>query len=59
MTSTAPSVPVEGAVAVIVVGLLTVNVVAGVPDPKLTAVAPEKFVPVIVTDVPLPAPRSG
>jgi len=33
------------------VGPLTVNVVAAVP-PKLTAVAPLKFVPVIVTLVP-------
>jgi hypothetical protein len=34
--------------AVILVALTTVNDVAGVP-PKLTAVAPVKFVPVIVT----------
>ena len=34
-----------------VVALLTVNVVAAVA-PKFTALAPVKFVPVIVTDVP-------
>ena len=51
VTSTAPSVPVAGAVAVIVVALLTVNA-AGLPGPKLTAVAPVNPVPVMVTDVP-------
>src|SRR4030081_2648941 len=40
-----------GEVAVIDVALLTVNVIAAVA-PKLTAVAPVKPVPVIVTDVP-------
>ena len=48
-TSTVP-VP-AGDVAVIWVAELTVKPVAGVA-PKLTAVAPVKFVPVIVTDVP-------
>ena len=48
-TSTVP-VP-AGAVAVIWVAELTVNVVAGVA-PKVTAVAPAKFVPVMVTVVP-------
>ena len=41
-------------VAVILVGELTVNDVDSVP-PKLTAVAPVKFVPVIVTIVPVAA----
>ena len=40
-----------------VVALLTVNVVAGF-DPKSTAVAPVKFVPVIVTRVPF-GPEAG
>jgi hypothetical protein len=46
-------VPAEcaGDVAVIDVALLTVKVVAAVA-PKSTAVAPVKFVPVMVTDVP-------
>ena len=48
-TSTVP-VP-AGDVAVIWVAELTVKPVAGVA-PKLTAVAPVKFVPVIVTVVP-------
>ena len=48
-TSTVP-VP-AGDVAVIWVAELTVKAAAGVA-PKLTAVAPVKFVPVIVTDVP-------
>jgi hypothetical protein len=39
---------------VILVALTTVNEVAAVP-PKLTAVAPVKFVPVIVTVCPVPA----
>ena len=51
-TSTVP-VP-AGAVAVIDVGLLTVKPVALVA-PNLTAVAPLKFVPVMVTVVPPPA----
>jgi hypothetical protein len=37
-----------------VVGLITVKEAAAVP-PKLTAVAPNKFVPVIVTVCPVPA----
>jgi len=49
-TSTAPAAW-AGAVAVIWVAELTVKDVAGVP-PKVTAVAPVKFVPVIVTVVP-------
>jgi hypothetical protein len=49
VTSTVP-VP-AGAVAVICVALTGVNEVAGVP-PKLTPVAPVKFVPVTVTVVP-------
>ena len=40
-----------GAVAVMLVALLTVNAVAAVP-PKLTALAPWRLVPVIVTVVP-------
>ena len=48
-TSTVP-VP-AGAVAVIWVAELTVNPVAADP-PKVTAVAPEKFVPVMITAVP-------
>ncbi len=52
LTSTVP-VP-AGDVAVIWVGLLTVNEPAALP-PKLTAVAPEKLVPVTVTVVPPPA----
>ncbi len=49
LTSTVP-VP-AGEVAVICVALLTVNEPAALP-PKLTALAPEKFVPVMVTPVP-------
>ena len=41
-----------GEVAVMDVALLTVKVVAGLPEPKLTAVAPVKLVPVTVTVVP-------
>jgi len=48
VTSTTPDVP-AGAVAVMVVALLTVKVAALVP--KLTAVAPVKLVPVSVTVV--------
>ena len=48
-TSTLP-VP-AGETAVIWVALLTVNEAAGLP-PKLTAVAPVRLVPVIVTLVP-------
>ena len=43
--------PVAGETAVIWVALTTVTFVAATL-PKLTAVAPDKFVPVIVTDVP-------
>ena len=49
LTSTVP-VP-AGEVAVIWVALITVNEPAALP-PKLTPVAPEKFVPVMVTLVP-------
>ncbi len=48
-----PVVP-AATTAVILVALTTVNEVAEVP-PKLTAVAPVKFVPVIVTVCPVPA----
>ena len=44
-----------GVVAVMVVALTTMTLVAAVP-PMVTAVAPERFVPVIVTLVP---PRGG
>jgi len=44
-------------VAVIIVAELTVKLAAAVP-PKLTAVAPVRFVPFIVTTVPL-APDVG
>jgi len=54
VTSEVPKLP-AGAVAVIVVALVTVKVVADVA-PNLTAVVPVKPVPVIVTDVP-PAGR--
>jgi hypothetical protein len=50
VTSTVPTDP-AGDVAVIDVSETTLNVVAGVL-PKLTAVAPVKLVPVIVTTVP-------
>ena len=53
VTLTAPVVP-EATTAVILVALTTVNVVAADP-PKLTADAPVKFVPVIVTVCPVPA----
>ncbi len=49
VTSTVPAVP-AGAVAVMLVALLTVKLVAAV-EPNLTAVAPVKLVPVIVTVV--------
>ena len=53
MTRESREVPAEwaGDVAVICVELLTVKDVAAVP-PKLTAVAPVRFVPLIVTLVP-------
>ena len=47
VTETEPEAPAP-TVALILVALTTVNVVAAVP-PKLTAVAPVKFVPVILT----------
>ena len=47
VTETVPEVPAP-TVALMLVALNTVNVVAAVP-PKLTAVAPVKFVPVMVT----------
>ena len=53
VTLTLPVAPVP-TTAVILVALTTVNEVAEVP-PKLTAVAPVKFVPVIVTVCPVPA----
>ena len=49
-TLTAPA-DLAGVVAVREVVLTTVTFVAGVP-PKVTPVAPVKFVPVIVTEVP-------
>ena len=52
VTLTLPVVP-AATTAVILVALTTVNEVAAVP-PKLTAVAPVKFVPVIVTVCPVP-----
>src|SRR5580704_7063718 len=51
VTSTTPPIPPGGEVAVICVALFTVYPVAAVA-PKVTAVAPVKFVPVITTDVP-------
>lgn len=51
VTVTIPEDPLD-TTAVIVVADITVNEVAAVP-PKVTEVAPVKFVPVIVTDVPL------
>jgi hypothetical protein len=57
VTSTAPDP--AGEVAVIDVALLNANVLAAMP-PKLTAVAPVKLVPVIVTEVPPAAgPEDG
>jgi hypothetical protein len=47
VTETVPEAP-EPTVALILVALTTVNVIAAV-TPKLTAVAPVKFVPVILT----------
>jgi hypothetical protein len=55
VTSTVPMAVAAGAVAVIVVSLTTVKDAAAV-EPKLTAVAPRKSVPVMVTRVP---PTSG
>ena len=53
VTEIVPVVPVA-TTTVILVALTTTNDVAAVP-PKLTAVAPVKFVPVIVTVAPAPA----
>ena len=53
VTLTLPVAPAP-TTAVILVALTTVNEVAAVP-PKLTAVAPVKLVPVIVTVCPVPA----
>ena len=53
VTRTFPVAPAP-TTAVILVALTTVNEVAAVP-PKLTPVAPVKFVPVIVTVCPVPA----
>ena len=53
VTDTLPVVP-AATTAVTLVGETTVNDVAAVP-PKLTAVAPVRFVPVIVTVAPVPA----
>ena len=47
VTDTEPDAPAP-TVALMLVALTTVNVVAAVP-PKLTAVAPVKFVPVMLT----------
>ncbi len=57
VTSTVPAP--AGEVAVMLVAQLTVKLVAAV-GPKLTALAPVKPVPVMVTEVPpVPAPSSG
>ncbi|KJS62749.1 hypothetical protein VM95_07185 [Streptomyces rubellomurinus] len=55
VTSTFPAAFAAGAVAVIRVSLSTVNPVAGT-EPKATAVAPVRWVPVRVTVAP---PASG
>ena len=47
VTDTTPEAPAP-TVAFMLVALTTVNVVAAVP-PKLTAVAPVKFVPIMLT----------
>jgi hypothetical protein len=52
--STVPALP-AGLTAVMEVTELTVKLVAAV-EPNLTDVAPARFVPVIVTDVPPPVP---
>jgi hypothetical protein len=57
VTDTLPEVPVLPGRAYIVVEFTTENEAAGVP-PKLTTVAPVKFVPVIVIVVELP-PQMG
>jgi hypothetical protein len=57
VTPTAPKAP-AGEIAVICVALLMAK--AALTDPKLTAVVPLKFVPVIVTEVPpVVAPKVG
>ncbi len=57
VTSTGPTGP-AGAVAVMLVALLTVKTAAVAPN--LTALAPVKFVPVTVTEVPpVLTPDSG
>lgn len=56
VTETLPEVP-AAIIAVILVADTTLNDAAAVP-PKLTAVAPVKFVPVIVTVVPM-VPEAG
>ena len=59
MTSTVPGETVEGAVAVIVVGEVTVNDAEAVP-PKSTSLAVRKFVPVMLTlTLPLTGPSPG
>jgi hypothetical protein len=58
VTGTLPGEP-AGLIAVIVVLLRTVTLVAGF-RPKLTAMAPVRLVPVIVTSVPPPkGPATG
>ena len=52
VTVTLPEIVPAATVAVILVEEFTVNDAAPIP-PKLTAVAPVKFVPVIVTTVPV------
>lgn len=51
VTETLPETDPQATTALIVVELVTVNEVAAVP-PKLTAVAEQKLVPVMVTVVP-------
>ena len=54
VTTTMDPDSTAGEVAVIEVAVLTVYEVAGVP-PKYTLVAPSRFVPVMVTEVPPPS----
>ena len=58
ITLTRPAVAWPGVVAVIEVPLTTEIPVAAIPS-KVTAVAPIKFVPVIVTTVPPPVGPVG
>jgi len=51
-TATVPAVAPAGTVAVILVGVSTVKVVAGVPS-KVTEVAPVKLAPLMVTLAPI------